>query len=122
MSNICIMKFNITIDLSVIENIKSKGMISMDSTGWFIIFLVIGIAVLAIYLYKQSASKSTPPTPVSDPEKTPPTPAPVRKEPPKYISIYEYRSTQTVRKCACCDGENPYGTKVCSICGNDFDR
>ena len=48
-------------------------------------------------------------------------PAPVPQRPQKYTSIYEYVSTQNVIHCAVCDGENPHGSTICSICGNEID-
>ena len=54
------------------------------------------------------------PLPVEEPE-------PVPQRPQRYTSIYEYEFAQNVINCAVCDGENPYGAKFCSICGNEID-
>lgn len=94
----------------------------MDSAGWFLLFLLIGVVALLVYLNKKSERDSpsyTPPTPTPAPK--PPEPTPPKEKEQKYISIYEYTPVQTVKRCAYCDGENKHGTKVCCICGNDID-
>ena len=94
----------------------------MDSAGW-IIFLVLGLFIFIIYVAQKdssSGSGSASPTPPA-PASKPPEPTPPKKEEQKYVSIYEYTSVQSVKKCAHCDGENKYGAKVCCICGNDID-
>lgn len=94
----------------------------MDSAGWFLLFLLIGVVALLVFLNKKSESDSpsyTPPTPTPAPK--PPEPTPPNEKEQKYISIYEYTPVQTVKRCAYCDGENKHGTKVCCICGNDID-
>lgn len=94
----------------------------LDSAAW-IIFLVLGLFVFIIYVAQKDSSSGSEPTPTPPPVPTPkpPEPAPPKKEEQKYVSIYEYTSVQSVKKCAYCDGENTYGTKVCCICGNDID-
>ena len=94
----------------------------MDSAGW-IIFFVLGLFIFIIYVAQKdssSGSRSASPTPPA-PAPKPPEPTPPKKEEQKYVSIYEYTSVQSVKKCAHCDGENKYGAKVCCICGNDID-
>jgi len=101
----------------------------LDSAGW-IIFLVLGLFIFIIYVAQKDSSSGsgsaspTPPAPVPkppEPTPKPPEPTPPKKEEQKYVSIYEYTSVQSVKKCAHCDGENKYGAKVCCICGNDID-
>ena len=95
----------------------------MDSIGWIIVLLFLGIIGFAIYVSQKNSSAGgtyVPPTPPT-PAPKPPDPVPSKKEEPKYISIYEYTPVQTVKRCAYCDGENNHGSKVCCICGNDID-
>lgn len=87
----------------------------MDLVGWFLLFLFVGAVVFIVYLYRRSENGGASYTPPS------PEPDSVKKEAQKYISIYKYTSMRPVRKCACCDGENTYGAKVCCICGTDMD-
>lgn len=93
----------------------------MDSAGWILIILIIGVVTMLIYLNNRSEPTPAPKPPEPPPSPKPPTPPPAKKEEIKYVTIYEYTSVQHVKKCAYCDGENAYGTKVCRICGNDID-
>lgn len=59
------------------------------------------------------------------PEKTvkpPEVKAPVKPAEPvivkKHTTVYEYTPTRGVVRCRVCDGENPHGSAMCSICGN----
>lgn len=95
----------------------------LDSAAW-IIFLVLGLPfVLIIYVAQKDSSSGSEatPTPPTVPTPKPPEPVPPKKEEQKYVSIYEYTSLHSVKKCAHCDGENKYGAKICCICGNDID-
>ena len=72
--------------------------------------------------------KSEPEKPVTfkkPPEKTtkPPEKKPIVKPPEPVIvkphtTVYEYTPTRGVVRCPVCDGENPHGSAMCSICGN----
>ena len=93
----------------------------MDSAGWILIILIIGVVTMLIYLNNRSEPTPAPKPPEPPPSPKPPTPTPEKKEEKKYVTIYEYTSVQHIKKCAYCDGENAYGTKVCRICGNDID-
>ena len=76
------------------------------------------------------AEKSVPEKPVTfkkPPEKplkppvTPPPKPPVKPEPvvvKMHTTVYEYTPTRGVVRCRVCDGENPHGSAICSICGN----
>ena len=87
------------------------------------ILIFLGLFIFIIYAVLKDSSPGSKPTPTPPPVPTPkpPEPAPPKKEEQKFVSIYEYTSVQSVKKCAYCDGENKYGTKVCCICGNDID-
>ena len=95
----------------------------MDSAGAIILLIVLGLLGFIIYAAKKDFStegEHIPPTsPTPAPKPTDPAPPPKKEQ--KYISIYEYTSVQSVKKCAYCDGENKHGTKVCCICGSDID-
>lgn len=93
----------------------------MDSAGWILIILIIGVVTMLIYLNNRPEPTPAPKPPEPPPSPKPPTPTPEKKEEKKYVTIYEYTSVQNIKKCAYCDGENTYGTKVCRICGNDID-
>lgn len=88
----------------------------------FLLLFFVGIICAFVYVIKSSNEEPAPPTP-PDPKPTPkpPEPVPVKKEEQKYVSIYEYTSLQSIKRCAHCDGENTYAAKVCQICGNDID-
>lgn len=95
----------------------------MDSAGWVILLFVLGLFSFIIYVAQKDSStgeEHTTPSPPT-PAPKPPEPAPPPKKEQRYISIYEYTSTQPVKKCAYCDGENANGAKVCCICGSDID-
>lgn len=93
----------------------------MDSAGWILIILIIGVVGMLIYLNNRSEPTPTPKPPEPPPSPKPPTPTPVKKEEIKYVTIYEYTSSQYVKRCAYCDGENACSAKICSICGNNID-
>lgn len=92
----------------------------MDSAGWILIILIIGVVAMLIYLNNRSEPTLEPESPESPPTPKPPESTP-QKEEKKYVTIYEYTPARLVKKCAYCDGENAYDTKVCRICGNDID-
>lgn len=94
----------------------------MESSGWVILLFVLGLFAFIIYIaQKDTSTGAEHTTPSPPPAPKPPEPAPSPKTEQKYITIYEYTSTQSVKKCAYCDGENSYGAKVCCICGSDID-
>ena len=94
--------------------------------------MILGVLGVIVYFWNTNKGDEpyTPPTPSpKPPEPTPapkppepnPAPKPPVREKLKYVTIYEYTSVQTVRKCSYCDGENKCGTKVCCICGKEID-
>ena len=114
--------------------VNKKGMINLDSSGWILVFIILGVIGVIVYFWNTNkGDEYTPPAPpVPSPKPPEPTPAPKPPEPNpvpkppvpeklKYVTIYEYTSVQTVRKCSYCDGENKSGTRVCCICGKEID-
>ncbi len=98
----------------------------MDTIGFWIFMLFLGFVGYLIYFLSRSdgeEGKHTPTTPgsVSPPAPPKPQPVPVKQKEGKYVTIYEFYAPQSIVRCAMCDGENPHGTKVCRICGNEMD-
>ena len=114
----------------------------MEQSELIALLAFIGVIALIVHLVKRDmavkdstsdtpSSRDTDFTPIG-PKSTSPSKSPTptvklsdvaltKEEEQKYVSIYEYTSVQSVKKCAHCDGENKYGAKVCCICGNDID-
>ena len=97
----------------------------MNSTGWIILLLVLGIFGFIIdFTHKVRITReehSMPSTPTPTPMPKSPEPAPSPKRVQKYVSIYEYSSVRNTKNCGYCDGENVCDAKVCCVCGNDID-
>lgn len=98
----------------------------MDSTGWILIVLIIGVIAVLIYLNTKSKAsledEMTEPVPESKPPVMPiVTDSGLGVIEEKYVSIYEYSTAKNMKRCPCCDGENVYGAKICHICGNDIE-
>ncbi len=93
----------------------------MDSSGYFLLLIVIAAVIALIYIAKKQSSLDDPtPTPKPDPKPEPkPDPKPEPSGPPQN-TIYSFSSTSTKRLCPFCDGENQYSAKTCIICGRDL--
>ena len=102
----------------------------ITSAAWvaiLVILIVVAVILLIVLNRPDSTTKYTPPTPSPTPKTTFTKPtaaaAPVAKPrvaPPvgKHTTVYEYVPTRGVVRCRHCDGESPYGSAVCCICGN----
>ena len=113
---------------------KETPMITASTWVIILIILIVVAVILLIALnrsddsattYKPPATPPAPKTTFTKPPATasarPVTPvAKPRVAPPvgKHTTVYEYVPTRGVVRCRHCDGESPYGSAVCCICGN----
>ena len=95
---------------------------SQGSTIALMLFLFLGAVALVIFIYNKAEDDGKAHTPPPEPAPKPaqPKPVPVKTEEKRHVTIYEYRGSQPVARCAHCDGENPYGVKICRICGSEI--
>ena len=93
----------------------------MDNSGVLVLFMLVAGIILFYLVRKYTATDSSATTGSSSAAATSPGIPDSRKPPAKtYITIYDFKVPQNVRKCDCCDGENPFGATLCCICGYDM--
>ena len=95
----------------------------MTPIVWVLLFLLLAVAMVLVCInIKPEKCRSAPP-PVSHDDVAPKAsePTSIILDEQKYVSIYEYTTFKTAKKCAYCDGENLCDAEVCCICGIHFD-